>query len=301
MSSSKAESVFAKLKARFRKEGGDFQALLERYALERLLYRLSQSPHADHFVLKGAQLFALWSGTPHRPTRDADLLGYGDGSAEALHAIFAELAQLPDMPDDGLVWDVATLQVLPIRKEAEYGGMRLRWKALLHGAQIRVQIDIGFGDAITPEATTVQWPSLLDLPAPKLHAYPPETVIAEKLEAAVKLGRLNSRMKDFYDLHWLAQNRIFDTVVLVRAMRATFERRQTPLPDVCPLALTQAFAQDKDKQTQWQAFLRKNDLAAPPLAEVIQTLHDFLWPLLLQANLADGKDGGSPPPKSCAT
>ncbi|MFK5956406.1 MAG: nucleotidyl transferase AbiEii/AbiGii toxin family protein [Planctomycetota bacterium] len=283
VSSSKAESVFAKLKARFRKEGGDFQALLERYALERLLYRLSQSPYADRFVLKGAQLFALWAGTPHRPTRDVDFLGYGDSSAEAMHAIFAELAQLPDMPDDGLIWDAGTLQVAPIRKEAEYGGIRLGWVALLHGAQIRVQVDVGFGDAITPGATMITWPSLLDLPAPTLRAYPPETVIAEKLEAAVKLGRLNSRMKDFYDLHWLAQNRTFDTAVLIRAIRATFERRQTPLPDTCPLALTQAFAEDKDKQTQWQAFLRKNDLAAPPLAQVIQTLHDFLWPLLRQA------------------
>lgn len=283
MSSSKAESVFARLKARFRKEGGEFQALLERYALERLLYRLSQSPYADRFVLKGAQLFALWTGTVHRPTRDADLLGFGDGSTEALHAIFAELAQLPDMPDDGLVWDTDTLQVAPIRKETEYGGMRLSWRALLHGAQIRVQIDIGFGDAITPRAITMTWPSLLDLPAPTLLAYPPETVIAEKLEAAVKLGRLNSRMKDFYDLHWLAQNWEFDSAVLTRAIRATFERRQTPLPDACPLALTQAFAQDKDKQTQWQAFLRKNDLAAPPLEEIIRTLHDFLWPLLVQA------------------
>lgn len=291
MSSTKAESVFARLKERFRKEGGEFQALLERYALERLLYRLSQSPYANRFVLKGAQLFALWTGTAHRPTRDADFLGFGDGSAEALHAIFAELAQLPDMPDDGLVWDVGTLQVAPIRKEAEYGGMRLSWKALLHGAQIRVQIDIGFGDAITPRATTITWPSLLDLPAPTLRAYPPETVIAEKLEAAVKLGRLNSRMKDFYDLHWLAQNRIFDSAVLARAMRATFERRRTLLPDACPLALTQAFAQDKDKQIQWQAFLRKNDLAAPPLEEIIRTLHDFLWPLLVQANRGDGKDG----------
>jgi len=291
LSSSKAESVFARLKARFRKEGGDFQTLLERYALERLLYRLSQSPYADRFVLKGAQLFALWAGTPHRPTRDADFLGYGDGSAEALRAIFAELAQLPDMPEDGLVWDAGTIQVAPIRKEAEYGGMRLIWKALLHGAQIRVQIDIGYGDAITPGATTIAWPSLLDLPAPTLRTYPPETVIAEKLEAAVKLGRLNSRMKDFYDLHWLGQNRIFDTAVLTRAIRATFERRQTPLPDACPLALTQAFAQDKDKQTQWQAFLRKNGLAAPPLAEIIQTLHDFLWPLLMQANSEDSKDG----------
>ena len=279
------------LKARFRKEGGDFQALLERYALERLLYRLSQSPHADRFVLKGAQLFALWAGTAHRPTRDVDLLGYGDSSAEALHAIFAELAQLPDMPDDGLVWNASTLQVSPIRKQAEYGGMRLCWLALLHGAQIRVQIDVGFGDAITPAATTIAWPSLLDLPAPTLRAYPPETVIAEKLEAAVKLGRLNSRMKDFYDLHWLALKRTFDTAVLTRAICATFERRQSPLPDACPLALTQAFAEDKDKQTQWQAFLRKNDLAAPTLAEIIRTLHDFLWPLLQQANRGDGKEG----------
>ncbi len=283
LSSSQAESVFARLKTRFRKEGGDFQTLLEHYALERLLYRLCQSPYADRFVLKGAKLFALWSGTAHRPTRDADFLGYGDGSAEALHAIFAELAQLPNMPEDGLVWDSGTLQVAPIRKEAEYGGMRLRWKALLHGAQIRVQIDIGFGDAITPEAISMTWPSLLDLPAPTLLAYPPETVIAEKLEAAVKLGRLNSRMKDFYDLHWLAQNWKFDSVVLALAIRTTFERRRTPIPDACPLALTQAFAQDKDKQIQWQAFLRKNDLAAPPLEEIIGTLHDFLWPVLVEA------------------
>lgn len=278
--SARATSVFTRLKNRFRREGGEFETLLERYALERLLWRLSQSAHADRFVLKGAQLFALWAGAPHRPTRDADLLGYGEPSASRLKQIFEDLVRLPAMPDDGLVWDPARLDVAPIREETEYGGLRVRWEASLHSARIRVQVDVGFGDAVTPGTTRVDWPPLLDLPGPRLLAYPPETVIAEKLEAAVKLDLANTRMKDFFDLHWLATHRDFDLPTLARAVQATFDRRGTPLPMEAPTALTDRFSTDRDKQVQWQAFLRKAMVKAPPLPEVIAVLNAFLMPTL---------------------
>lgn len=240
--------------------GEDYQLLLTRYINERLLYRLGQSEHAGAFVLKGAALFTLWTGKPHRTTRDVDLLGFGAPTADRLRKIFAEVLEL-HVDDDGISFDMDSLAVSPIREEQEYGALRVTLVARVTTAKVALQIDVGFGDAITPGVVRVDFPTLLDLPAPQLRAYPRETVIAEKLEAIVQLGLANSRMKDFYDLAALASMFEFDGEILVRAVTATFERRATELPKGLPVGLTSEFADDRHKQVQWSAFIRKAGVA----------------------------------------
>jgi predicted nucleotidyltransferase component of viral defense system len=171
--------------ARARRE--DFQLILTRYANERLLFRLSASPHADRFVLKGATLFTLWTGVAHRTTRDVDLLGFGDPDEAQMRQVLADVLSL-DVPDDGVCFDVDSLLVRLIREERQYGGIRAEFIARIATARVRLQVDVGFGDAITPEPSIVDFPALLDFPAPRLRAYPRETVVAEKLEAMVQLG-----------------------------------------------------------------------------------------------------------------
>jgi len=260
-------SVRARLLRLARERGEDFQLLLTRYANERLLYRLSKSRHGPDFVLKGAALFALWTGRPHRATRDLDLLGFGDPDEKRVREVMDEVLAL-EVGDDGVRFDRPSLKVGLIREEQEYGGVRATVTARVATAKVRLQIDVGFGDAVTPEAETVDFPPLLDFPAPRLRAYPRETVVAEKVQAMVQLGLANSRMKDFYDLVVLARMFEFDGALVVRAFRATFERRRTPLPTKLPLALTPAFAGDAGKAAQWGAFVGKSggsdigDLAA---------------------------------------
>jgi predicted nucleotidyltransferase component of viral defense system len=249
-------SVRARLLRLARERGEDFQLLLTRYANERVLYRLSRSRHGPDFVLKGAALFALWTGKPHRATRDLDLLGFGDPGEARVREVMSDVLAL-DVGDDGVRFDGHSLDVRPIREEQEYGGVRAEVTARVATARVRLRIDIGFGDVVTPEAPTVDFPPLLDFPAPRLRAYPRETVVAEKLEAMVRLGLANSRMKDFYDLVLLSRMFEFDGALLVRAIRATFERRGTPLPAGLPSALTPAFAGDPAKAAQWGAFMRK--------------------------------------------
>jgi hypothetical protein len=250
-------SVRARLLHLARERSDDFQLLLARYANERLLYRLTRSRYHESFILKGATLFTLWTGHPHRATRDVDLLGMGDPSEDRIRNVFAEVIAL-DVGDDGVVFDASSLAVGPIREDQEYGGVRIELLARITAARIRLQIDVGFGDAITPQPVRAGLPVLLDFPPPHLLVYPRETVVAEKLDAIVQLGVANSRMKDFYDLFVMAGKFEFDGTLLVRAIRATFERRKTPLPVDTPTGLTRAFAADPNKATQWTAFARKS-------------------------------------------
>lgn len=269
-------SVRARLLRLARERGEDFQLVLTRYANERLLYRLASSGHASRFVLKGAALFTIWTGEPHRATRDVDLLGFGDPSEEHIRSVFAEVLAV-EVDDDGVRFDATTLDVGPIREEQDYGGVRVVLTAQVTSAKVRLQVDVGFGDAITPNAVNVDFPSLLDFPTPNLRAYPRETVVAEKLEAMVKLGQANSRMKDFYDLIVLSQTFPFEGELLVRAIAATFARRGTPLPAGLPVALTPEFTDDRMKTTQWGAFLRKS--SAPnrrELRDVAATIARFV-------------------------
>lgn len=277
-----AASVHQRLKNIAAASGEDFNYLLRRFANERWLYRLSASPHRDRFLLKGASLFTLWFNQPHRPTRDLDLLGFGAPEIIRLETVFREICHIA--ASDGLTFDPASVKGAEIKEGQEYQGVRILFAAFLGAVRINLQVDVGFGDAVTPVAETVRFPTVLEFPAPELFAYPKETVIAEKFEAMVKLGISNSRMKDFWDLQTMIGKFEFDGAVLQTAIAATFERRRTVLPTRLPLALTDEFADDKGKQTQWNAFVRKNKLDnAPSLAATINSLQAFFRALIESA------------------
>ena len=245
----RAASIHARLLARAKARGEDFNLVLGRYATERWLYRLSVSPAREQFLLKGALLFGLWFDQPHRPTRDADFLGFGAAEAGTLARTVADVCGIE--ADDGLRYDVATVRVEEIREEANYGGLRVMLAAFLGKARCPVQLDVGYGDAVTPAPQEAELPTLLDdQPAPRLLAYPRESVIAEKLEALVSLGIANSRMKDLYDLRALAREGRTKAPLLAKAIAATFARRKTALPEGVPLGLSDAFAQDALKKRQ---------------------------------------------------
>lgn len=261
--------------------GEDFQYVLTRYALERLLYRLSKSEHASHFVLKGALLFQFWTRTPHRATRDLDLLALGQPSVAHFEEVFKDVCR-EAVEDDGLELLVRSIKGEQIKEEDEYQGIRIRGQAKLGNVRIPLQVDVGFGDAITPGPSEIQYPTLLDFPAPKLLAYNRETVVAEKFQAMVYLGMTNSRMKDFFDVWSLARDFEFDGALLSQAIAATFKRRNTAMPAGLPLALSDEFATDATKNTQWKAFLRKGTLDAngADLSAVVQFLRTFLGPVI---------------------
>ena len=257
----------------------DFQLVLIHYALERLLYRLSRSKYRERFVLKGAMLFSLWTGEPHRATTDLDLLGRGDNEIETLQQVFREICAVR-VEDDGLEFAMDSIRGEQIRDSQEYVGVRLAFEAHLAAARIPMQVDVGFGDAVSPAPETVEYPILLDLPAPCVLAYPREAVVAEKFQAMVSLGIANSRMKDFYDLWMLARQFAFKGPKLAAAIRATFERRNTAIPVEPPLALTATFYEDRTKQAQWKGFVQKGKLEidAKDLGEVIAVISGFLMP-----------------------
>ena len=262
-----------------RREGREHQLVLNQYGLERLLYRLSISPYAGLFVLKGAMLFNLWQPGMHRATYDLDLHGASDRGIAGFEQVFRDICR-QTVSNDGLTFLEDTIVAEEIRQDQLYQGVRVNIQARLENARIQIHVDIGFGDAIVPAAEEAEFPTLLDMPAPRMKVYPRETVVAEKFHAVVTRGMINSRMKDFYDLWFLASEFDFDGATVSRAMRATFTRRTTPLPAETPGALTPEFAGDPMKQTQWAGFVRKGRLVrkTPDLADVISLLHDFLIP-----------------------
>lgn len=279
-----ARSVRQRLLNISRLQREDFQLTLIRYALERFLYRLSCSRHRHRFVLKGAMLFQIWSDQTRRPTRDVDFLSVGEPTEAGFLPLFEEICRL-DVEEDGLVFEPRSLRLESMKEEEKYQGLRIRLNAMLESARIPVQIDLGFGDAVTPSPVEIDYPTLLDFQAPRLSAYPRETVVAEKYQAMVLLGMANSRMKDFYDLWVLSNQFSFTGGLLQRAIAATFQRRQTPLPIQPPLALTDEFGTDDRKRTQWNAFLKKAklDSGGASLEQVCQRLAVFLMPPTLAA------------------
>ena len=277
-----AASVRARLLNVAKAQGADFNQVLVRFALERILYRLSQSAHADHFLLKGALLFTLWYDMPHRTTRDADLLGFGPSDLESIAQTFRDIASVE--VEDGIVFDPATVSVEEIRKDAGYAGARVLITGEIAKARCKTQIDIGFGDAVTPGPVHSVFPVLIaDLPAPRLRTYPVYTVIAEKLHAIVLLGMTNSRLKDYLDLWVLLDREALNANTLARAIAATFVRREMPVPVVLPIGLTDEFATDSSRQAMWHAFLKKNEITITPLSEVVAKLRLILEPALVQA------------------
>ncbi|MBX3278835.1 MAG: nucleotidyl transferase AbiEii/AbiGii toxin family protein [Acidobacteria bacterium] len=265
------------------KERGDvFQTLLINYALERWLYRLSQSPHRNRFVLKGAMLFALWTDEPHRSTQDLDLLGYGGNSITEMEQVIREVCAV-ECADDGLDMLPESVKGGLIREDRKYEGVRINLLAMLGKARIPLQIDVGFGDVVVPAPAEIEYPTLLELPAPRLRVYRRETVVAEKFHAMVERGIGNSRMKDYFDLWVLAESFEFDGATLAEAIRAVFERRQTPLPGAVPVGLSEAFGNHAEKLAQWRAFVRRGNLKAGDvsLPVVVVRVRDFLMPVVV--------------------
>jgi predicted nucleotidyltransferase component of viral defense system len=281
MSPSKTKNYAASVRQRLlnyaRSSGQDFIFVLRTFAMERLLFRLSRSPYVDNFVLKGALLFKLWTGNFYRQTRDIDVLAVKSQTIGSLKAIFQDISQI-SFVDDGLTYLSDTVNVNEIREEQQYGGLRVTLKAMLGAAKIHLQVDCGFGDAITPDPVIADFPTLLDLPAPQLRTYPKETVVAEKFEAIVRLGMANSRMKDFYDLWVLACDFPFSGHIIASAIQNTFNRRRTTLSPGTPEAFQASFIQNPLKQTQWQAFVRKTSKVEKDFGETIDIVRSFLWP-----------------------
>ncbi len=277
-----AASVRARLLNVAKAQGVDFNQVLVRFALERILYRLSQSAHADHFLLKGALLFTLWYDMPHRTTRDVDLLGFGPSDLESIAQTFRDIASVE--VEDGIVFDPATVSVEEIRKDAGYAGARVLITGEIAKARCKTQIDIGFGDAVTPGPVHAVYPVLIaDLPVPRLRTYPVYTVIAEKLHAIALLGMTNSRMKDYLDLWVLLDREKLDANTLVRAITATFIRRGMLVPAILPVGLTDEFATDSARKAMWKTFLKKNEIADKPLSDVVTKLRLILEPALVLA------------------
>ena len=277
-----AKSVHVRLVAHSKEIGVEAQLMLERFAIYRLLYRLSKSRHCERFVLKSAQLMLIWIGETVRPTRDADLLGFGDLSSETLTQTFRQICA-QEVEPDGMEYSSDSVTVRPIREDNPYGGWRVTLDARLGTARLHLQVDVGIGDAVTPSPEWVELPRLLNFPTARLRAYRPETSIAEKLEAMVSLGLRNSRMKDYFDIYVLSEHESFGGRILSDAIRDTFKRRNTVVPTELPMALSHEFATAAGKAAQWVAFLRniKEGPVPADLGEVIERLVAFLGPVLI--------------------
>jgi len=282
-----AASVRQRLLIKARGTGRPFGELLQYFAMERFLYRLSKSRYTDHFVLKGALMLNVWQAPLTRPTMDIDLLGRIENSIENITEVTREICQ-QEVEPDGIVFDVTNIDAEHIAEDADYEGIRIRFRGSLDTARIVMQLDIGFGDTVFPSSESVNYPTILDLPAPRIRGYSKESTIAEKFEAMVKLGILNSRMKDFFDIWLMSRQFDFDGSILAEAIMKTFSTRGT-IMQTEPIALTNAFAKDTTKATQWRGFLRKNRLVDVPqnLVEVTTGIATFLGPVA--KNLAEGR------------
>ena len=272
-------SVRQRLSNNARSTGRPFQEVLQYFAMERFLYRLSKSPHSDKFILKGALMFVVWRSLTTRPTKDIDLLGRMNNSVDAVLPVIRDFCN-QEVEPDGLFFDASSIDGRVIKEDADYAGVRVVFQCFLQNARMQMQIDIGFGDVTVPDPKLTDYPVILEMPSPRLYGYNRETVVAEKFQAMVMLGIANSRMKDFFDLWTLANEFEFAGLPLSQAISATFERRQTPLPTLTPTALRPEFGEDRAKVTQWTAFLRKNKLTNAPanLRDVTSQLEPFLMP-----------------------
>lgn len=273
-----AASVRQRLRNLARERVEDFDYVLRQYVMQRLLYRLSCSEYADQFLLKGALLFWIWNEDFHRPTRDIDLLGFGDSDVPGLEKVFREIVSREE--DDGLIFDVDSVKGIEIKEDADYSGVRIMGFANLKSARIPFQVDIGYGDIVIPAAEEVELPVYLDFPVPQLRAYPVYTVVAEKLQAMVMLGLVNSRMKDFYDIRIIAHTMTLDGALLARAIKATFETRKTIIAIDALTIFSDGFKQDAGKHTQWKAFLNKNNITSEAsFSESVTEIQQFIEPV----------------------
>ena len=256
-----------------------FNEFVQFYAIERWLYRLAQSEHRNQFVLKGALMLLVWKTPVTRPTRDIDLLGRND--LEFVRNVVAGICQV-SVEDDGVIFDPSSVSTERIAEDADYEGVRAKFQGHLGKTRLPMQIDIGFSDVVTPEPTMISYPTILNQPAPELHAYSRDTAIAEKFEAMVKLGELNSRMKDFFDIMLLSETGNFEGSQLAGAIQRTFTRRGTAI-EAAPLCFSKQFASDPAKAVQWNAFVRRSLLADVPsdFSEVVERVRAFLQPVVI--------------------
>ena len=264
MTTDVAASIRARLLNKAKGEGTEFQLFLDRFACERFLYRLGKSSVRDRCILKGATLLALWMAEPYRATRDVDLLAFGPNDETTVRAMIQEICEVP-CPEDGLIFDLETLVISEIMDNEQYAGQRARFRALLGRARMSIQLDFGFGDAVTPGPEEQEFPTLIDqLPAPNVRTYPRTTALAEKFEAMVKLAVGNSRMKDFHDVWALSEAFAFNGVELRESVFNCFERRGTVWSDELPAALATAFYTSADRQARWNAYGQGGGLLTPP-------------------------------------
>jgi hypothetical protein len=288
-----AASIRARLLHHAKRHGDNYLRILTRYAIERLLFRLSQTDATDSYVLKGAMLFVTWPEHVYRPTGDLDLLGQGNPDTVAITELFTRICEVK-APEDGIVFDPATLKVAPMREAEKYQGIQLKLKAELAKAIIHVQVDIGFGDHVYPPPTRQAFPSLLpELPAANVLMYPPETVVAEKFEAMIRFGAANGRMKDFYDIWVTTRTFPFELASVVQAVGGTLRRRETAMPSDMPIGLTKAFAKVAEESGLWSGFLRRSPPSRhPPAFEDLQLeLWRFFGPVVASLLLPEGAKG----------
>lgn len=281
-----AASIRQRLLDFARAEGRVHEVVLVRYALERLLYRLSISLHRDRFALKGGMLVTRWIGGGNRETRDADFLGFGESTPDELKATFAEI--MAAGVDDALAFDVGALRVDQIREGMEYEGVRLRTTAYLDRTRIPVTVDICFGDAVAPKLEQMNYPSILGMEEPSILAYPPAAVVAEKFQAIVALGLINGRMKDYHDLWALPKVLDIRAADLDAAISATFDRRKTAIPSARPDGLSQAFADDAAKRRQWRNYAHSIGLDTVSLAEVVDAAWELVGPSCMRLTSVAG-------------
>ena len=276
-----AASVRQRLLNRARAEGRPFSELLQYFALERFLYRLGRSSYSNRFVPKGALMFGVWQGPFSRPTRDVDLLGHVEHTVERVTTVMRAICQQSVPEDDGLRFDADSVTGERIVEAASYEGVRVKLVAYLEAARVLVQIDVGFGDPLVPGPNPIRLPTILEFPPPELQGYSRESAIAEKFQAMVYLGVVNSRMKDFYDIWSLATRFEFDGAILAQAVRETFRSRQTTLLQT-PVALSDSFANDRERQAQWTAFIRRIQTENVPVSfsGAVQEIKAFLQPVI---------------------
>ncbi|WP_441001475.1 nucleotidyl transferase AbiEii/AbiGii toxin family protein [Fodinibius sp. SL11] len=276
------DSVHQRLLNKARETGRPFNELLQYYAMEKFLLRMSKLPNAEEFVLKGALLLRATGISELRATRDIDVLKYGSSAISDIEEIFRECCNI-NIEGDGLIFDPDSVEGEEIREQEEYDGIRVKVRGNLGNARITIQIDLGFGDVITPEPLWIEYPSILDEDTPKIRAYTLESSIAEKYQAMVNLDIANSRMKDFYDIYFLSEKRLFEGPVMQRAIKETFSRRETDIPTELPTALTEAFYEDETKKKQWKAFIGKisDDQLPKELSSIVGRVKAFLWPVTI--------------------
>jgi predicted nucleotidyltransferase component of viral defense system len=270
-------SIKGRLQNKAKEAGRSFSEVLQYYGMERFLYRFSRSKYADKFILKGALMFAVWQISERRTTLDIDFLAHHDNLIAAIEKVIEDVCDEPVTPD-GVVFDSKTIKGYKITEEAEYEGVRVKFTGFLEHSRIPMQIDMGFGDIIYPKPEIINYPVILDFPEPHLKGYPAESVVSEKFEAMVKLGSLNSRMKDFYDIWLMLRQFDFNGAPLTEALKRTFEHRKTPLPQEKPLFAEEIYDEKPDRQTLWKAFLKKGDIKHVPekLSVAASEIEDFL-------------------------